>query len=139
MMICDIDDFKQVNDTFGHLAGDEYLKLVARILHQVFQRKTDMVARYGGEEFMAILPEESLENAVALAEKVRESIAGAILEFESQIIRTTVSLGVAIMTPQPSGERAVLIASADTALFAAKENGRNQVCVHGDPKMPGTA
>lgn len=127
MMICDIDEFKQVNDTYGHLAGDEYLKLIARILCQVFQRDTDMIARYGGDEFVAILPEESLENIVVLAERVRETIAGAVLEFESHTIRNTVSIGVAIMTPQPSGERAVLITSADTALYAAKKKGRNQV------------
>lgn len=132
MMICDIDEFKQVNDTFGHLAGDEYLKLIARILNQVFQRDTDMIARFGGEEFVAILPEESLENTIALAEKVRGTIAGAVLEFESHTIRTTVSIGVAIMTPQPSGERTVLIASADTALYAAKKKGRNQVSIYGN-------
>ena len=132
MVICDIDEFKQVNDTFGHLAGDEYLKLIARILNQVFQRDTDMIARFGGEEFVAILPEESLENAVSLAERVRETVAGAILEFESHTIRTTVSLGVAIMTPQLSLEKAVLIASADTALYAAKKKGRNQISIYGN-------
>ena len=132
MIICDIDEFKRVNDTFGHLAGDEYLKLVARILFEVFQRETDLVARYGGEEFVIILPGESLGNARQLAERVRDKIAEAILEFESQIIRTTVSLGVARMTPRHSGERAALIASADTALYLAKKKGRNQVCVHGD-------
>jgi diguanylate cyclase (GGDEF)-like protein len=132
MILCDIDEFKQVNDTFGHLAGDEYLKLIARILNQVFQRDTDMVARFGGDEFVAILSEESLENAVTLAEKVREAVAGSILEFESHTIRTTVSLGVAIMTPQLSREKAVLIASADTALYAAKEKGRNQVSIYGN-------
>ena len=134
MMICDIDEFKQVNDTFGHLAGDEYLKLVARILLQVFQRETDLIARYGGEEFVVILPGDSLENARGLAERVREMISVAILEFESQIIQTTVSLGVAIMTPHHSRERDTLIASADAALYVAKKNGRNQVCVHGDTR-----
>ena len=132
MILCDIDEFKQVNDTFGHLAGDEYLKLIARILNQVFQRDTDMIARFGGEEFVVILPEESLENTVALAERVRETIAGAVLEFESHTIRTTVSVGVAIMTPPLSLEKAVLIASADTALYAAKEKGRNQVSIYGN-------
>jgi diguanylate cyclase (GGDEF)-like protein len=130
MMICDIDEFKQVNDTYGHLAGDEYLKLIARILHQVFQRDMDVTARYGGDEFVAILPEEALENTVALAERVRKTVADTVLEFESHAIRTTVSIGVAVMIPQPSEKNEALIANADAALYAAKKKGRNQVSIY---------
>ncbi|MCP4721444.1 MAG: GGDEF domain-containing protein [Desulfobacteraceae bacterium] len=131
MMICDIDDFKQVNDAFGHLAGDEYLKLTARILDQVFQRESDIVARYGGDEFVALMPEASLENMAALSEKVRKKMAETPLKFESHTIHTSVSLGVAAITPQRSGEKELLIARADAALYTAKKNGRNQVHVYG--------
>ncbi len=130
MMICDIDGFKQVNDTFGHLAGDEYLKLTAGILDQVFQRESDIVARYGGDEFVALMPEESLENGADLAERVRKKIAAATLEFDAHSIRAALSLGVAAITPQSSGEKELLIARADTALYAAKKNGRNRVHVY---------
>jgi diguanylate cyclase (GGDEF)-like protein len=138
LMICDIDKFKQVNDTFGHLAGDEYLKLTARVLHQVFQREADMVARYGGEEFVAIMPESSLEDAAALAERVRKKMADATLKFGDHSIRATVSLGVAMCIPELSGEKKRLIAMADTALYQAKKNGRNQVVAYrdGDPLDP---
>ncbi len=131
MMICDIDGFKQVNDTFGHLAGDEYIKLTAGILDQVFQRESDIVARYGGDEFVALMPEEALDNAAALAERVRKKMADATLEFDSHSIRAAVSLGVAGITPQSSGEKELLIARADTALYTAKKNGRNRVSVYG--------
>jgi len=129
MMIFDIDHFKQVNDTFGHLAGDKYLKLTARLLNQVFQRETDMVARYGGEEFVVLLSESTLENALDLAERVREKMVDSVLAFEAHFIRATVSIGVAKLIPQTSGERTILISMADSALYAAKENGRNQVRV----------
>lgn len=131
MMICDIDEFKQVNDTFGHLAGDEYLKMIAKILEQVFQRESDIVARYGGDEFVVIMPQESPEKVAALAEKICKKVAETPLIFELHTISTTVSLGVATITPQPSVEKEILIASADTALYAAKKKGRNQVSIYG--------
>ncbi len=131
MVICDIDEFKQVNDTFGHLAGDEYLKMIAKILEQVFQRESDIVARYGGDEFVVLLPEESSENVATLAEKIRKKVAETPLVFELHTISTTVSLGVATITPQPSVEKDSMIAIADTALYAAKKKGRNQVSIYG--------
>jgi len=132
LMIFDIDHFKQVNDTFGHLAGDEYLKLTARLLSQVFQRETDMVARYGGEEFVILLPEATLEKALDLAERMRKKMVDSVLEFEAHFIRATISIGVARLIPQTSGERTLLISRADYALYAAKRKGRNQVCVVDD-------
>lgn len=131
MILCDIDCFKEVNDTFGHLAGDEFLKRVAQILQEVFKRKTDIVARYGGEEFMVLMPEESLENAVSLAEKIRGKVEESRLAFESHTIQATVSLGVAAMLPGLSQEKETLVSRADEALYAAKKNGRNQVIAHG--------
>lgn len=131
MILCDIDCFKQVNDTFGHLAGDEFLKRVARVLEEVFKRETDIVARYGGEEFMVLMPEESLENTVRLAEKVREKVEESRLTFDSRTIQATVSLGVAAMIPGLSQEKEVLVSRADSALYQAKNKGRNQVIAHG--------
>jgi diguanylate cyclase (GGDEF)-like protein len=130
MVVCDIDEFKQVNDTYGHLAGDEYIKLTARVLAQVFQRESDIVARYGGDEFVALMPEASEKSVAALSEKVRKKMAETPLVFESHTIRSTVSLGMATIDPR-SGEKELLISRADNALYAAKKNGRNQVRVYG--------
>lgn len=86
MVICDIDHFKRVNDNYGHLAGDEYLRLIARILKSVVRRQTDIVARFGGEEFIILMPDESLKNAMALAKLIREQVESTTLKFEGQTI-----------------------------------------------------
>ncbi|MCP4023013.1 MAG: diguanylate cyclase, partial [Desulfobacteraceae bacterium] len=81
MMICDIDHFKQVNDQYGHLAGDEFLKRIAGILLKVFKRETDIVARYGGEEFVILMQEESIDNAIELAQKFRLLVQKSVVEY----------------------------------------------------------
>lgn len=131
MIVCDIDHFKKVNDTFGHLAGDAYLRLTANRLLQVFKRKTDIVTRYGGEEFVVLMPDESQKNAEALAEKIRGKMESAILTFDSHSIQATISLGVAGLVPQASWGKEILISKADSALYSAKKKGRNQVVVYG--------
>lgn len=132
LMICDIDCFKKINDTFGHLAGDAYLKYLANRLKEVFQRETDVVARYGGEEFVVLLPDEALETARQLAETFRNVVAGATLVFEGQHIQTTISIGIASWVPMPGQHPDSLLGRADSALYIAKNGGRNRVLVDGE-------
>jgi diguanylate cyclase (GGDEF)-like protein len=121
VIMADVDHFKTYNDEFGHPAGDEVLKQVAKIL-QESTRTVDCVARYGGEEFSALLPETSAQGAMEVAERMRAKVAAT--EFAGRPI--TMSLGVAeFPTDAPSGEK--IVAVADKALYEAKRGGRNQV------------
>jgi diguanylate cyclase (GGDEF)-like protein len=123
VMIFDIDHFKSINDRFGHPAGDEILKLFAAVVINTI-RITDLSGRIGGEEFAALLP-CSLEEAVIVAERVREAFEGSGIIDETGPVDTTVSIGVA---GGPAGtELEVLLAAADTALYQAKRTGRNRV------------
>lgn len=121
IIMADVDHFKQYNDSFGHPAGDEVLKKVARLL-QSSVRELDCVARYGGEEFCIMLPETGAEGAVILAERICERVAAA--EFPGQKI--TLSLGVASLPANGDTPDAV-ISAADEALYQAKHEGRNRV------------
>jgi diguanylate cyclase (GGDEF)-like protein len=123
VMIFDIDHFKSINDRFGHPAGDEILKLFATVVVNSL-RISDLSGRVGGEEFAALLP-CSLEEAVVVAERVREAFEGSGIVDDTGPVATTVSIGVA---GGPAGtELEVLLAAADTALYQAKRNGRNRV------------
>lgn len=130
IILCDIDHFKQVNDQYGHLAGDDYLRAMAGLLKKVFRRKTDIPARYGGEEFIILMPEESSENACNLAETIRLMIENFRLEYEGQIIQNTMSLGVATYIPHKKDKMEILISKADNALYKSKASGRNKVMRH---------
>lgn len=126
LMMLDIDYFKKLNDTHGHQAGDEALRVVASLIEQEV-RPVDQVARYGGEEFAVILPETSGLNASAAAERLRNAIAThAIPITQEQTINVTVSVGLATF-PSDAGSEETLIAAADQALYAAKHSGRNRV------------
>jgi diguanylate cyclase (GGDEF)-like protein len=123
VMIFDIDHFKSINDRFGHPAGDEILKLFAAVVVNSL-RISDLSGRIGGEEFAALLP-CSLEEAVIVAERVREAFEGSGIVDDTGPVATTVSIGVA---GGPAGtELEVLLAAADTALYQAKRSGRNRV------------
>jgi diguanylate cyclase (GGDEF)-like protein len=123
VMIFDIDHFKSINDRFGHPAGDEILKLFSAVVVTSL-RITDLSGRVGGEEFAALLP-CSLEEAVVVAERVREAFENSGIVDETGPVATTVSIGVA---GGPAGtELEVLLAAADTALYQAKRSGRNRV------------
>ena len=126
-MICDIDHFKQVNDTYGHPAGDEYLKLISRLIREVFQRETDVVARYGGEEFVILLPDRDASQTLKLAEHLGKIIADAVLEYKGKKIQTTISQGVISCIPAPDMDRDLLLTRADNALYEAKHDGRNKI------------
>lgn len=118
----DIDHFKRVNDSFGHDAGDEALKQVATIIRQ-HSRANDLACRAGGEEFVLLLPDTPLENATAIAERIRESIAAAEIP---RVGRITISIGVACRSEAAQSPEVVL-KRADDQLYRAKESGRNRV------------
>ena len=127
VIICDIDHFKPVNDTYGHLAGDAYLKKIAQVLSGIFQRDSDFIARYGGEEFVILLLNHEGDEAVELAEKVRSEVANMTLFYYSHEIKTTISLGISTCVPRMAQNRDNLLEEADKALYQAKNSGRNQV------------
>jgi len=122
----DIDFFKNVNDTYGHLAGDSVLKQLASVLKSRIRRE-DIMARYGGEEFAIILPEINVVNAMVFAEKVRKLIERTPFKLEDTKIPITVSVGVAAIA---SGIQttADFIRVSDEKLYQAKQEGRNRVC-----------
>jgi diguanylate cyclase (GGDEF)-like protein len=130
LLMLDIDYFKTVNDTHGHLAGDEALRAIAaRIGHAV--RPVDLVARYGGEEFALILPETASVGALATAERIRETIAANPIRLPSgQTVNLTVSIGVASY-PEDAESVETLIDATDHAMYTAKSSGRNRVCCSG--------
>jgi diguanylate cyclase (GGDEF)-like protein len=123
----DIDDFKQINDTYGHLQGDEVLRMVGRVLNSV-SRGIDEPARYGGEEFAVALPETGLEGAVDFGERVRAKIEAQRVPRTrgGGTVRVTASVGAASM-PASADDAQALIAAADAALFGAKRAGKNRV------------
>jgi diguanylate cyclase (GGDEF)-like protein len=124
LVMFDIDHFKEVNDQFGHLVGDEAIRQVARTAAQTL-RTTDLVARYGGEEFVAVLPGVGVEEAVAAAERLRAAIAGATFPGpDGGALSITVSLGVSTFGEQTA---ATLLGAADQALYRSKAGGRNRV------------
>ena len=127
LILCDIDFFKPYNDNYGHPAGDRCLCQVADILSQVAQRPGDLVARYGGEEFALVLPKTTIQGAVSVAKRIQAAIADAQIphEFSAIADRITLSLGVVCCIPQPQHQPDQLIDWADTALYHAKNSGRN--------------
>jgi diguanylate cyclase (GGDEF)-like protein len=126
MLLADLDHFKTVNDTFGHLAGDEVLAATARVLAEP-TRKHDLVGRFGGEEFCILLHDVCPDEARAVAERLRQRVA--CLSFGAAELRVTVSVGVAVPDwSRPVETFAELVAAADRQLYAAKKSGRDRVC-----------
>jgi len=139
LVMADIDHFKTFNDTWGHLTGDQVLRLVAMSLKQNVKGQ-DIAARYGGEEFAVILPNTVLRSALTVADHIRRAVMGKELMKRStgqNLGRVTISLGVATVhkgdTPQ------TLIARADACLYAAKRNGRNRIICETDPEVADAA
>lgn len=130
MLMIDVDNFKQINDTHGHLAGDEVLRSVAGLLVRRL-RGHDLLGRYGGEEFCVVAPDTNAAGALTLAESLRESIASTPLEIEGGTIPVSISIGVSFRPAGAPRELRELLAEADTALYAAKLAGRNRVAGFG--------
>ena len=129
LVMMDIDNFKRINDTYGHLIGDTILKRLALILQETV-RKVDIPARYGGEEFVVILPETDKENAAIIAERIRKNISEITVDInESVTISPTVSVGIAQYSTDGQ-EPKELINAADTALYYSKHNGKNTVSLY---------
>ena len=133
LILCDIDFFKNYNDTYGHQAGDECLRQVASAINRVLKRPADLVARYGGEEFAIILPNTTAEGAFQVAETIRLEVKALKIRHLNPPISeyVTLSLGVATAQPCQDGSSQMLIAAADQALYQAKAAGRDRVSVSG--------
>ncbi|OYU46631.1 MAG: hypothetical protein CFE44_01110 [Burkholderiales bacterium PBB4] len=129
LMLLDVDHFKRVNDTWGHLAGDACLRALAQLLQTRVHRTGDRVARYGGEEFVVMLGDSLPADAVALAETFREAIQALEIDVDGMTLRMTASFGVAYVVPDGTVSPHQLLAAADKALYEAKQTGRNRVCV----------
>lgn len=132
LIMGDIDYFKAYNDNYGHLKGDECLVKVAKALASSIKRPLDFVARYGGEEFAVVLPETNKEDAISIAEQIRDNIRSlAITHEHSQVAPyITLSLGIATILPKLSYSVEKFIDNADKALYKAKSNGRNRVSIY---------
>ena len=134
MLMVDIDFFKNYNDTYGHLEGDECLRKVALTLKNQLKRPADLAARWGGEEFACILPETGHSEALTIAEYLRRSIMELAIPHKDSLIEkiVTVSIGVATVSRSENEEFESLIKKSDDALYRAKEKGRNRVCSETD-------
>jgi diguanylate cyclase len=126
LIICDVDHFKRINDTYGHLAGDKVLKVLAREISKRV-RKSDFVARYGGEEFAIVMANTSLEDAERLTNKLRQAIEHCPFHFKEKQVQITMSFGVAAYQPGDTSD--LVFDRADKALYSAKGQGRNRVCI----------
>jgi diguanylate cyclase (GGDEF)-like protein len=131
MAMADLDYFKEVNDRYGHLAGDTLLKTISQVASEGL-RSTDWIGRYGGEEFLVILPETDILGAVSVAEKIRALVQMTSVPMDDgSVARVTISIGLASLRDlQPRQVRPSardLIAAADRSLYEAKNNGRNRV------------
>ncbi|WP_150909681.1 sensor domain-containing diguanylate cyclase [Marinobacter halotolerans] len=133
LVMFDIDHFKPVNDTHGHLAGDEVIKYTADVVRKSL-RQSDIPGRYGGEEFGIILPETDAEGAKTICERIRETIEKSTVKTTVADIQYTVSIGIAPLTDGPENYMQWL-QQADQALYAGKAGGRNRVVVFGEEYM----
>lgn len=127
LLLCDLDSFKQFNDTYGHLEGDRCLQIFADVLQSCVERSTDIVARYGGEEFILLLPNTSLEGLEVIDQKIREGLSECAIPHRNSPVANymTFSSGGVTTLPCPMVQPQQLIADADQALYEAKAKGRN--------------
>jgi len=128
LIVLDIDHFKRINDTYGHLAGDAALRLLAEICSKIL-RKSDTMVRFGGDEFIILLPQTNSTAAVNLAQRLRKAVEQQCIEYENQSLFMTASFGVASADSPDIVSLDELIRCADNAVYEAKETGHNRVCV----------
>lgn len=131
LIMIDIDYFKLFNDHYGHVAGDNCLKDVARAIKGELKRSSDVVARYGGEEFVVILPNTNGPGALAIAENIRRAVEKRSIPQQASLFlnHVTISLGLATIKPAKSNTAELVLKMADTALYRAKDAGRNRIVV----------
>lgn len=127
VMFVDLDNFKSINDTYGHSVGDECLKAAAQAMVKGMLRGTDRVARWGGEEFIVLLPNAARDAAHAIAQRVLKAVGDTLIPHPEGMVRLACSIGVATLTPKDRREPKHLINDADRALYRAKTQGRNRV------------
>lgn len=127
LAILDIDHFKKINDTYGHLAGDHCLKVFAKVLRETVKRPSDTICRYGGEEFILILPNTPISGLYNILERVREAVEQTDIVFEGHSLNMTVSIGASTRVIASESEHELLVAFVDKQLYQAKENGRNRL------------
>lgn len=129
LLILDIDNFKQYNDLYGHLQGDDCLTRIANALSKVTARSSDMFARYGGEEFVLLLPDTNSQSAIKLAEKCRSMVLEQNIKHEASSVSdvVTISVGVSTINPTVDAVPSSLIVAADKMLYQAKKYNRNRV------------
>jgi diguanylate cyclase (GGDEF)-like protein len=133
VIMCDIDHFKEFNDTYGHDCGDYVLANLAQIFTDTV-RSTDLASRWGGEEFLIVLGSASPEGALGFAERLRAKVELAVWDFGGKRLSVTITLGVAISTPEAGGEAAISL--ADAALYEGKRAGRNRVVLRDSEETP---
>ncbi len=128
LIMCDIDFFKNYNDTYGHVAGDDCLRKVSHLIKESVRRPADLAARYGGEEFVLVLPNTDIEGSMLVADVIRKRLEELALPHEDSSVSksVTLSMGVTSLVPKTDSLPSVLLTSADYALYRAKELGRNQ-------------
>lgn len=126
ILMLDLDHFKSINDTYGHVFGDECLKKVAKALSQGLNRRSDCIARYGGEEFVILLHDTDAKELKYIADKLLKEIANIKLGFNARPVLVTCSIGGATNIPMIGENGEDLLKLADTALYSAKNNGRNR-------------
>lgn len=134
LILLDVDRFKSYNDYYGHLGGDGCLIIIGQTVQQVVRRPTDLVARYGGEEFSVLLPNTDLAGAIEVAQSIQQAIYHQAISHAQSDIKeiVTVSLGITCVIPTCDIKPDTLIASADKALYNAKQKGRDRYCTDGD-------
>jgi diguanylate cyclase (GGDEF)-like protein len=126
MMMIDVDNFKQFNDMFGHIAGDRALSAVSKILRTQF-RPRDLLVRYGGDEFAVLLPDVTTEQAIEIGERVRLAVSGTTGDGSDSLIQIPLKISMGVADMQPQGTLETLIRDADKALYRAKNAGRDTV------------
>jgi diguanylate cyclase (GGDEF)-like protein len=126
ILLADLDHFKRINDTYGHLVGDAVLREASRRMGQAI-RAYDWLGRYGGEEFLIVLPGCDESNTLKSAERIRQRVASEPISYQDHLVPVTLSLGAVVYTPVVAADPAALLHPADQALYACKRNGRNRV------------
>jgi diguanylate cyclase (GGDEF)-like protein len=134
IILCDIDNFKTINDTFGHKAGDDCLRHIALILKNTITRSGDIISRFGGEEFIILLVDTTIQEATRLADTLCHSLRTTSINAKNQQTQFTASFGVSSLTQHQIDDTDMLVNHADEAMYLAKNKGRNQVCVWQPPQ-----